>query len=90
MSDHASSNVQASMRSNEGEWVREELSEIENKLTEIVDDNINNALEEMRMMMERMMRKKDKHNEGLNKERKHLRTFITKEKKGGVIILVIV
>ena len=31
MSDHASSSVQASMKNNEGQWVREELREIEKK-----------------------------------------------------------
>jgi len=71
--------------------VREELRETEKKLTKIVDDNINKALEEMgMMMMERMMTKKDKHSEGLKKERKHRRELHFQREEGVVVIFAIV
>jgi len=67
------------------------LRETEKKLTEIVNNNINKALEDMKVMMERMKAKKDKHYDDLNKERRHHRDpQYQKKRRRGVVILAIV
>ena len=70
--------------------MREELRETEKKLSNIVGNDINKALQKIRMIMERMMTKKDKHSEGSNKERKHHRHLHYQREEGGVEILIIV
>jgi len=66
MSGHASSSVQANAKNNEGEWMKDRIKK---EMTEIMSSMMAKSMEEMRMMMERMMAKKDKHSKVSNKER---------------------
>jgi len=80
MSDYTSSSVQESISNNEGQWMRDELRKTERKLIELVDNKKNKALEEMEMMMERMMENKEKHGEGSHRRERNYKDLPSHEK----------
>jgi len=82
MSDHTSSSVQASMRNNERDWVREVLRETKREISEIKENEKKNDTDHGRYENDdgEMMSSNGKHSERSQKRERNYEVFPSHEK----------